>query len=272
MKTTIFFITTLITAASVTAQPPQNDDTQRMKAQRTDAAMPAQAATNESQPDIYIWSDGGPGCGRSLFDGHVVKIIDTGAYRVEVSLNDTGWKMRADILIVNRSSQQVDVHPEQFRLTENGKELKYLDASALARAVNRKALWARMGAAMSSAGAAMQTQTSTSQTTETGTVTATGPGGMAQGTYGGVSTTTTTTPDYDAQRRAAAQAAQVNANVEDAISYMQSIVLRPNTIFPAHQIYGAAFFDHVSKNAKHTLLSITVGAVDFRFPFDWHKK
>jgi hypothetical protein len=247
------------------AQSPQNDETLRMKAQHAEAAM------EDFRPGAHRWSNGGPGCGRTLFNGYVIEIIDSGAYRVEATMTDTGWKMRADILIVNHSNQQVDVHPEQFRLTENGKELKYLDANALARAINRSAFWSRFGAAMSAAGAAMQTRTATSQTTETGTVTATGPGGTATGTYGSVSTTTMTQPDYEAQRRAAAQAAQVNTNVSSAIAHAQSVVLRPNTIFPTHQIYGAAFFDRKSKGAKETLLTITVGDETFQFPFLWQR-
>jgi hypothetical protein len=250
-------------------ESPQNLETQKMKAQQALASM------NEFKPGIHTWSEGGAGCGHSLWNAQTIETIDAGAYRVEVAIRDTGWKTRVDILIVNQSVQPIDVHPEQIQLAANGKELKYNDPDSLIRSVRRRAALSAWGAALSTMGAAMQTATTTTQTTETGTVTATGPGGMATGTYSGVGTSTTTGPDYAAQRRAAdqrAQAAQAGSDANSAIAYLQSIALRANTVSPAHQIYGAVYFDRLGRHSKETLLTVTVGSESFRFPVSWERK
>jgi hypothetical protein len=132
-----------------------------------------------------------PNCGRSLWNGQTIKTLDAGGFRVEVAIRDTGWKTRADILIVNHSGQPVDIHPEAFKLAAmpDGKEVQYNDPDAMMRLIRRRT---GLGMALTAMGGAMQTRTTTWQTTESGTATATGPGGMATGTYSGVSTTTTT--------------------------------------------------------------------------------
>jgi hypothetical protein len=192
--------------------------------------------------------------------------MDASGFRVEVTVRDTGWKTRADILIVNHSGQPIDIHPEQFKLvtTPDGKEVKYNDPDSMIRSIRRRT---GLGMALTAMGGAMQTRTTTSNTSESGTATATGPGGMATGTYNGVSTTTTTGPDYAAQQRAANQVNQMGANASSAIAYLQSIALRPNTVFPANQIYGATYFDRESKHATGEVLTVTVGTEIFQFPF-----
>jgi hypothetical protein len=212
-----------------------------------------------------------PTCTRSLWNGQTIETIDGGGFRVEATIRDTGWKTRADIFIVNHSGQLVDIHPEAFKLATvpDGKEVKYNDPDAMTRSIRRRA---DLGMALTSMGGSMQARTMPSQTTETGTATATGTGGMATGTYNGVSTTTTTGPDYEAQRRAANQVNQMRTNANSAIAYLQSIALLPNTVFPAHQIYGAVYFDRLGNHAKETLLIITVGSESFQFPFTVKRK
>jgi hypothetical protein len=64
----------------------------------------------------------------------------------------------------------------------------------------------------------------------------------------------------------------MRANANSAIAYLQSIAWRPNTVSPAHQIYGVAYFDRLGKHAKQTLLTVTVESESFRFPFSWGRK
>jgi hypothetical protein len=78
----------------------------------------------------------------------------------------------ADIRITNNSGQPVDIHPEQFKVTEAPKtrELKYNDPDALIRSIRRSAGW---GAALAASMGNSQTRTTTSQTN--GTVMVNGP-------------------------------------------------------------------------------------------------
>jgi hypothetical protein len=218
-----------------------------------------------AQDHLHVWSAQDPNSTQYLVNGQTVKSIDAGGLRVAAAILDTGSKMRVDVGIINNSGQPVDVRPEQFKLVAaNGKELKYNDPAAMARSIRRRAIIAGM---MVGAGGAMQTRTTTSTTVDSGTATATatGPGGTAtgMGTYNGVSMTTTTSPDYEAQRRSAQQANQIGANARNAIGSLQSIALRANTVFPAHQIQGAVYFDRERKYAK--VLTITLGSETFQF-------
>ena len=217
-----------------------------------------------AQDHVHVWRQN-PNSTQYLVNGFSVESIDAGGLRVAATLQDTGSKMRVDIGIVNNSGQPVDVRPEQFKLVAaNGKELKYNDPAAMARSIRRRAI---IGGMMVGAGGAMQTRTTTSTTVDSGTATATatGPGGTAtgMGTYNGVSMTTTSSPDYEAQRRSAQQANQIGANARNAIGSLQSVALRANTVFPAHQIQGAVYFDRDRKHAK--VLTFTLGSETFQF-------
>ena len=73
-----------------------------------------------------------------------IETINAAGLRVEVTLRDTGSKMRADVFIENHRGDRVEVRPEQFRLAitdPSYKELKYNDPDRLARSIQRRAAW-----------------------------------------------------------------------------------------------------------------------------------
>jgi hypothetical protein len=150
-------------------------------------------AAQAQNASIHRWSKTDPASTHIVVNGRYLEYIDAGGFHVAVSLQDTGWKMRADIKITNNSGQPVDIHPEQFKATVEGpktKELKYNDPDALIRSIRRGAGWrAAFAGALIGGGA---TTTTTSQTD--GTAEVHGPDGTANGTYSG--TTTTTVPDH----------------------------------------------------------------------------
>ena len=228
----------------------------------------AQNAGESSNP-AHRWSVKSPDCSQSTWNGVTIETINAAGLRVEVTLRDTGSKMRADVFIENHRGDRVEVRPEQFRLAitdPSYKELKYNDPDRLARSIQRRAAWSGGLVAL---GGAMQTRTTTSQTTESGTITANGPFGQSAGTYNGASTTTTTAPDDEARRRADAQVQQISGNARNKIAGLQSVALRANTLFPSKSISGAVFFDR--GKAKQAVLTVVVDSDSFEFPFSWKK-
>lgn len=231
---------------------------------QSQSAAPAQSPTNVRWN--VRWQEGSQGSDKLLSDGAVVKILTANGVTVSASLKDTGWKQRADIMITNNSEQRFDVIPETFTLdvvTPKRKSLAYQAPEKLAKSLNRRAQWA---AALSAFGGSLATQQSRSTSSTEGTVHATdNSGNSASGTYSGTTTTTTTSPDYFARQRANEQGNNALRNAGDTIDYIYKVSLKPNTVMPGKDVFGAVYFERDSK-AETAILKIPVGDLIFEFP------
>jgi hypothetical protein len=213
------------------------------------------------------WQEGAESSDKFISDGAVVKVLTVGGVTVSASLQDTGWKMRADIMITNRSGQRFDVLPETFTLeviAPKSKSLAYQSPDKLAKSIYRKARWS---VALTMVAGSLATQQSTSKSSAQGSVYATdNTGNLGYGTYKGNSTTTTTFPDYAARERADEQARNIIQSAADAIDYIYRVSLKANTLMPGRDIFGAVYFER-DKKAEGVVLTIPVGNTIFEFPF-----
>ena len=76
-------------------------------------------ATSASPVDgIVRWNAGAPGCDQFTSRGRKVESATANGVTVQVSLQDTGWKLHASVAIFNASGAQVYVHPELITLDE----------------------------------------------------------------------------------------------------------------------------------------------------------
>ena len=93
---------------------------------------------------VVRWSAGAPGCDEFLSHGRYVESITANGITVQVSLQDTGWKYRANVAISNQSSSNVDVTPGIITLDElqpNLRSLPATDTEKIARTSTHQVLW-----------------------------------------------------------------------------------------------------------------------------------
>ncbi len=218
------------------------------------------------------WQEGTPSSDKFFSGGLLVKTIASNGLVVSASLKDTGWKMRADIMVTNKTDQRIDVVPDMLKLdviVPKAKSLSYQDPEELAKSIDRRTRWAN---AFSGMAAGLANQTATSQSSTSGSVNVyDSSGDTAHGTYSGTTTTTTTSPDHAARQRAWEQQRINSQNATSTIDYLNSIVLRRNTLMPGQNVSGAVFFSR-EKNHDEVVLRVPVGNTVFEFPFRWLKK
>jgi len=87
------------------------------------AAQPASLrdtpASSASPVDgIVRWNAGAPGCDQFTSRGRKVESATANGVTVQVSLQDTGWKLHASIAVFNASGAQIYVHPSLVTLDE----------------------------------------------------------------------------------------------------------------------------------------------------------
>ena len=93
-----------LTTATPAPQPATNRDTPATSASAVDG--------------IVRWNSGAPGCDQFTSRGRKVESATANGVTVQVSLQDTGWKLHVSVAIYNASGAQVYVHPALVILDE----------------------------------------------------------------------------------------------------------------------------------------------------------
>jgi len=98
---------------------------------------------------VVRWQAGAPGCDEFLSHGRHVESITANGITVQVSLQDTGWKYRANVAVSNQTGSMVDVQPGIITLDVLQPVLRNLpatDASKIAHSSNHQVLWTQADA------------------------------------------------------------------------------------------------------------------------------
>jgi hypothetical protein len=115
-----------------------------------DSARPAhQVSSATVQNGIARWQPGGAGSDQFSEDDSVVESLTVNGVTVQVSLHDTGWKMRANVAVTNANTEHVYVNPARFTLEERtpvAKSLPYQDPHKLVNAATHQILWTNASA------------------------------------------------------------------------------------------------------------------------------
>jgi hypothetical protein len=179
---------------------------------------------------IARWQSGAPGSDQFFSDGSLVESLTANGITVQVSLQDTGWKLRANVAIANESSAPVHFDPAGFTLDELKPRLRtlaYQNPKELAKALTHQVYWTNASA--------------------------TAP---ASATYRNAAYKTSApvpaTPNY----------------LAEAAQQVQSSVLQPGTIGPKEKSSGAVWFER-DKNPQQLNLRIFVGDQIFEFPLSF---
>jgi Tfp pilus assembly protein PilF len=215
---------------------------------------------------------GAPNCLRKTERGQERQIITANGVTVSATIsadnNSTEFvkSRRVDIQAANDTDAPVELLPRPSELVVVAPKLMFareLDASELAGKVEKKgenkAKWIRWGGE----GATMPVTSNVYQS-----------GGWwgCHGRYGyvpgGMQTVTTYVPDYAAQARALAKAAEVSERAQSKAAEIRSQSLGQTVVSAGQAISGSLYFD--ASKLDRAILRIPVGnaCFEFRFPGD----
>jgi len=181
---------------------------------------------------IARWRSGAPGSDQflSVSDDSLIESLRANGITVQVSLQDTGWKLRANVAIANESDAPIYFNPSGFTLDELQPRLRtlaYQNPEKLA-----KALTHQVYSTNASATAPMSA------------------------TY------------MDAAYKTSAAAPATRNHLDEAAQQVQSSVLQPATLAPKEKSSGAVWFER-DKGPQQLNLRIFVGDQIFEFPLSF---
>lgn len=213
-------------------------------------APPRPAAHADSasvQNGIARWQPGTKGSEEFYGNGQLVESLTVNGVTVQVSLQDTGWKLRADVAVANDSANHLSITPSHFTLDEtlpNAKLLPYVDPKNLAKAVNHQILWNTASAAP-----------------------AAGPQ-VSNAAYHMPVYSSALSPNYLAQHEATVQLVSEHKAEFNPSSQINVVALANTSLQPSQKAAGAVWFERDAK-PKQLLLRVPVGDVVFEFPLSF---
>jgi hypothetical protein len=204
--------------------------------------------------NVARWTSGGAGSDQFYSDDSLVESLTVNGVTVQVTLHDTGWKLRANVAVANDSSEPVMITPSNFQLSEFApavRTLAYQDPKEMARSVSHGVLW-----------------TSESATSPTGSA----PRQSAAATVNvGYKTpfAATQTPNYLVET----QSQQLSAAKHDvdlnAVHQIHNTALKQGAVVPSAKSSGAVWFER-DKKAEQVVLRIPVGSTIYEFPLSFN--
>ena len=212
------------------------------------------APSAEIENGIVRWQQGAPGCDHFMSNGIVVESLTANGITVQVSLHDTGWKLRANVGIANNSSEAVSVEPSRFVLDEigpHGKPLFYQDPAELAKNVTHQVLWTESIAGPSGSRSQYVTATNVE--------------------YRSSSTPPLSTQNYLLQHQNAEEDAVRNKGKQTLINtarQIQALALKPTTVAPSEKVAGAVWFER-GRNPRQLILRVPFENQTFEFPLSF---
>jgi hypothetical protein len=201
---------------------------------------------------VARWQNGAAGCDQFQSNGHTVQSMTANGITVQVSLQDTGWKLRANIAVSNQTAGEVEVVPGQVSLDELQPSLRSLhaqDPSKLGHVVNHGIFWTEAMAQPSPSAVAMNSV--------------------------GVSLNnavyrTAETPDYMSEHLSAATPKNRAATYADPAD-IKALALKSGSLAAQQKTAGVVWFER-DANARELSLRIPVGDVIFDFPLSFEQK
>ncbi len=179
---------------------------------------------------IARWQSGAPGSDQFFSNGSIVESLTANGITVQVSMQDTGWKLRASVAIANDGTEQVHFNPAGFTVDElkpRLRALSYQNPKELAKALTHQVYWTNASA------------------------TAPASATYVNASYKGASYVPAT-PNYLAQET----------------QQFQSSVLQAQSLEPKEKASGVVWFER-DKNAQQLNLRIFVGDQIFEFPLSF---
>lgn len=218
-----------------------------MNVTKGEIAQPQKAVLTATVHDgIARWIAGTPGSERLYSEGSLVESLTVNGVTVQVSLQDTGWKLLANIAVANRSLESVNIVPSHIELSDLSLKKKFLafqDPNKLRGAASHQILWTTSNAAPS--------------------------GYMANS--GRDFASATSTQNYLAEHQATVQLVSDHQAEFNPHSQMSKVALKETVVIPNQQISGSVWFQRKG-NREDMTLSVPVGGVLYEFPLSFNDK
>jgi uncharacterized protein YgiM (DUF1202 family) len=179
---------------------------------------------------IARWQSGAPGSDQFFSGGAVVESLTANGITVQVSLQDTGWKLRASVAINNDGAVPVHFNPAGFTLDELKPRLRalaYQNPRELAKALTHQVYWTNSSATAPASATYMSAVYKTSAVVRT-------------------------TPNY----------------LGEITQQVQSNVLQAQTVASKEKVSGVVWFER-DKNSQQLNLRIFVDDQIFEFPLSF---
>jgi hypothetical protein len=213
------------------------------------------APTKSVRPPALIkdgraqWLAGTQGSERFYSEGLMVESLTVNGVTVQVSLQDTGWKLLANIAVANGSLEAVNVVPAHITLDDLGqvkKSLPYQQPKKLRTAVNHQILWTEANAAPSASGFLVTAGYRTSDND-----------GLNR------------TQNYLAQHQADVQLVSDRKADFNPHSQINTVALKDAAILPSGHISGSTWFERDGK-LQEMILRVPVGDLVYEFPLSFN--
>jgi hypothetical protein len=191
---------------------------------------------------VARWQLGTPGSDELSNNGTATESLTVNGVTVQVSLQDTGWKLRANVAIANDGLDHVSINPARFTLSSispTAHRLAYEDPRQMAKALNHQILWTS-ASAFAPAGAA-QFNGSGAHVANVGYKTPVAP------PAGTSATALITSPSAE----------------------LHGVVLHEGAILPSNKVEGSVWFER-DKKAEQLVLRVPVNGVTFEFPLSFN--
>lgn len=215
------------------------------------AKLPPSVATPVN--GVVRWQAGAPGCDQFLSHGRNVESITANGITVQVSLQDTGWKFRANVAISNLSDTPMSIMPGIVTLDELQPHLQTLmatDSGKIAHTSTHQVLWTLANAVPSpSASAAKLLHTPDSDR---------------------LGYRTSPTPDYMSPHMVLASDRPGAFARSESID-VESITLKPMSLPAGERTAGVMWFDR-DAGARELSMRVPVGDMVFDFSFAFDQK
>jgi len=195
---------------------------------------------------VVRWAAGAPGCESFISHGLHVESITANGVTVQVSVQDSGWKYRANVAVSNQSGEKVLVLPGIITLDElrpNLHSLYATDPAKLAHNTTHQVLWTLADAVPTPSAVASNRESDSDASA---------------------------TPDYLNPHMALTSAHHGGFEREESID-VQSIALKTSSV-PAGQITAGVMWFNRDSAAHDLSMRVPVGNMVFDFSFSLKQK
>ena len=215
-------------------------------------SVPDQTLSATAVNNVVRWQAGAPGYDQFFSKGHTVESATANGVTVQVSLEDSGWKLRATVAVSNKGEEVVEVLPALITLDELQPNLKSLlaqDPAKLSHFVNHQVLLTQANAQPSPSAVAYHRNNP--------------PAPSAAMCH-------LVIPDYFSEHVALTSDSNHAAIVPSA-SQLRVLALKHTKLASGQETTGLIWFER-DANARELSLRVPVGDLVFDFPLSFEQK